>query len=355
MLEKNMSLSRKDKILKLIVEDFIKTAEPVGSNYLIKKYHLDVSSATIRNEMLSLEKEGLLEKTHTSSGRVPSTLGYRYYIENLRNSKVDEKIKNELNSVFVSTASIEDILKKSCEILSHMTNLASVVLGPSADQEKLVSVQLVPINQNTVTAIFITDKGYVENKTFQLANKVQVEDVKKCIEILNDRLKGTQISGLVDKLESIKPILSNYLTDYSYLYNALLKTFYEIASTRSEFYGKENLLKQPEFKDNADELIKIFSLFNNPDNFEKVINNSSNKLLINANEFSEEYGDVSVISKEIVANGNNVGKIAIIGPKRMDYANVLNSLDYVVDKIMERLSYEEISEEEKGGKKVGKQ
>lgn len=76
--------------------------------------------------------------------------------------------------------------------------------------------------------------------------------------------------------------------------------------------------------------------------------------MINANEFSEEYGDVSVISKEIVANGNNVGKIAIIGPKRMDYANVLNSLDYVVDKIMERLNYEEISEEEKGGKKVGK-
>ena len=164
-----MGLTRKQTLLKLIVEDFIKTAEPVGSNYLIQKYNLNISSATIRNEMNALEKEGLLEKTHTSSGRVPSNEGYKYYIENLRNSQIDENVKNEINTIFSKTASVDEVLKESCEILSHMTNLASVVLGPSADEERLVSIQLVPINSFTVTAIFVTDKGYVENKTFKYA------------------------------------------------------------------------------------------------------------------------------------------------------------------------------------------
>ena len=113
-----MGLTRKQTLLKLIVEDFIKTAEPVGSNYLIQKYNLNISSATIRNEMNALEKEGLLEKTHTSSGRVPSNEGYKYYIENLRNSQIDENVKNEINTIFSKTASVDEVLKESCEILS---------------------------------------------------------------------------------------------------------------------------------------------------------------------------------------------------------------------------------------------
>ncbi len=344
-----MTLTRKDKLLKLIVEDFIKTAEPVGSNYLIKKYNLPISSATIRNEMNALEKEGLLEKTHISSGRVPSAKGYEYYIEHLRNNKIDDKMKNELNKVFSNSVTVEELLKESCEILSHMTNLASVVLGPSADEEHLVSMQLIPISLNSVTAIFVTDRGYVENKTFTINSKYRVDDMKKCIEILNDRLRGTSINGLVDKLESIKPILSNYMSDYVYLYNALLKTFYDFASSRNgKIYGKENLLKQPEFRDNAHELKKLFDLFENPNDLEKIIDEAQTRLLVNVGDVEEKYNDVSVVSKDIAVDGEKIGKIAVIGPTRMDYSKVLNSLDYIVDKIMECLSNDNI-QEEKGG------
>ena len=220
-----MGLTRKQTLLKLIVEDFIKTAEPVGSNYLIQKYNLNISSATIRNEMNALEKEGLLEKTHTSSGRVPSNEGYKYYIENLRNSQIDENVKNEINTIFSKTASVDEVLKESCEILSHMTNLASVVLGPSADEERLVSIQLVPINSFTVTAIFVTDKGYVENKTFNLKGDLNIEDIKQCVSLLNERLKGTKVSLLVEKMSNIKPILSEYITNYNFIYDLLIKTF----------------------------------------------------------------------------------------------------------------------------------
>ena len=161
-----MSLTRKQEILKLIVEDFIRTAKPISSKYLIEKYGLRWSSATIRNDMQTLENEGLIEKTHTSSGRVPSANGYRYYVENLRNSSVDSKFKNELKNIFDSSKSIEDVLKESCAILSHMTNLTSVVLGPRADNERLIDIHLVPINDVTCTVLFVTDSGYVENKTF---------------------------------------------------------------------------------------------------------------------------------------------------------------------------------------------
>lgn len=345
-----MELTRKEKILKLIVEDFIKTAQPVGSNTLIEKHKLSISSATIRNEMNQLEKDGMLEKTHTSSGRVPSTKGYKYYIEHLRTTTIDEKIKNQLTDVFDTSSSVEEIMSKSCQILSHMTNLASAVLGPGANEEKLVSVQLVPLSDTVVTAIFVTDKGYVENKTFVMNGKAELNDVKKTIEILNDRLVGTKVSELVPKLEGIEPIISDYITDYTFIYNALLRTFYEFSSKRKEFYGKENLIHQPEFENNPNELKKIFGLFEGSDNLERLIDESNSNLLINCGEIDENFDDVSVVSKEIIANGENIGRIAVIGPTRMDYSKVLNNLDYVAQRIMEHLSYEDIQEEDNDGK-----
>ena len=344
-----MSLTRKDRILKLIVEDFIKTAQPVGSHYLLNKYNLNISSATIRNEMNQLEKDGLLEKTHTSSGRIPSTKGYKYYIENLRDNSVDEAIKHELKSIFASSSSVEDILSKSCEVLSNMTNLASAVLGPGATDERLVNVQIVPLNPKTCTAIFITDKVYVENKTFVLNEETSVQDMKKCMEILNSRLTGTKINELVDKLQVIKPVLSDYMTNYAYVYNVLLNTFYEFSKGRSEFYGKENLLRQPEFESDAGELRKLFELFENPDYIADMLEKSDSNLLIG--DFDNEYDDVSVISHTISVDGNNIGKIAIVGPRRMDYARVMNNLDYVAQQIIDHLSkrfvQEEVEEDEK--------
>ena len=115
-----MELDRKNRIFKLIVEDFIKTAVPVGSNYLISKYKLPYSSATVRNEMVDLENDGLIEKTHTSSGRVPSVLGYKYYVKYLKNDSVDSKLKYQLKVVFDNSKSVEEVLDESCKILSNM-------------------------------------------------------------------------------------------------------------------------------------------------------------------------------------------------------------------------------------------
>ena len=332
-----MSLTRKQQILKIIVEDFIRTAKPIGSKYLIEKYNLPYSSATIRNDMQALENEGLIEKTHISSGRVPSANGYKYYVNNLRTSTVDNKFKNELKTIFDSSKSVEDVLRESCAILSHMTNLTSVVLGPKADNERLINIHLVPINDITCTVLFVTDSGYVENKTFIISKKNKMQDIVKCLKLLDERLKGTRVKDLVGKLKEMKPILEGYMNDYSNLYNALLKLFYEFASNRSEVIGKSNLLKQPEFSGDAQEIQKILGLFDDPIKLEEIINQANEQLLIN--DSNDENSNVSIVSKEIVIPGeNSVGKIAVIGPKRMDYDKVINYLDYIVSEILAHMN-----------------
>ena len=160
-------MTRRDEILKLIVEHYIRTAEPVSSKTLQEEYGLEVSTATIRNDMNALEKDGLLEKNFASSGRVPSEQGYRYYVQNLRSGEVDGSAKRALQTILsTKTKSVEEVLRESCEILSSMTSLASVVLGKKAEEERLASMSVVPINGHSATAIFVTDRGYVENKTF---------------------------------------------------------------------------------------------------------------------------------------------------------------------------------------------
>ena len=175
-----MGLTRSDLILKYIVEYFIKNAEPVGSHTLIEEYQLPYSSATIRNEMSALEKMGYLEKPHTSAGRIPSSKGYEYYCEHLRDKDVDDQLRYSLQNVLSSKIqSIEEVIKQSCEIISHMTNLVSVVSRSDEELERLASVQLIPINENTITAIFVTDKGYVQNKTFILSENIKSDDIVK--------------------------------------------------------------------------------------------------------------------------------------------------------------------------------
>ena len=340
-----MELSRKNKIFKLIVEDFIKTAVPVGSKYLIEKYKLNYSSATIRNDMMSLEEEGLIEKTHTSSGRVPSAKGYRYYVENLKNDSVDSKLKNELKVVFENSKSVDEVVSESCEILSNMTNLVSVYLGPGANNERLISVQLIPISKTSATAIFVTDRGYVENKTFIFDKNINLEDLTKTIKLINDRLTGTLICELPEKLESLKPVLKDYVNDYSYIFNSIAKTFFEFAASRNEFYGGDNLMKQPEFKDDPKELKRIFELFSKPENLKDLLQKHDDDEAFVTEQGQANINELSVVTKEICIPNTDkqLGKIAIVGPKRMDYQKVLNALDYVVKEIMNYLSNSDIN------------
>ena len=183
-----MLTQRQIDIFKAIVDEFTRTAEPVGSKTLMSLLDFHCSSATIRNEMAVLEDVGLLEKTHTSSGRIPSRKGYRFYVEHLMEKELDNEVKHSLQQVFNERHySMDEIVRKSCDILSQMTHLTSVVLGPESKYQTLQHIQLVPISSRSAVAIFITDHGHTENKTFHFDTDVSVKDLKTCTDLLNDK------------------------------------------------------------------------------------------------------------------------------------------------------------------------
>lgn len=333
-------MTRRDEILKLIVEQFIKTAEPVGSKNLQEAYHLDVSSATIRNEMNALEQDGYLEKTHTSSGRIPSERGYQYYAERIRETSVDEGTKNALANVLSEKSkSVEEVMKESCEILSHMTNLASVVLGPSVNEEKLVSVQIIPLGQNTATAVFVTDKGYVENKTFLIDPNLQTEEVVKTVKLLNDRLQGTPISEVVSKMEAMKPALTDYVVGQEIIYDAILEAFAKFATDRLALYGKDALYNQPEYANDAEKLRQLLGILDDPESLKKALSGSAkaNKEGVNIHIGTAKEGleDLAVVSASVSLPGDPNCCLTVLGPSRMDYEKVVSTLRYFAEALDE--------------------
>lgn len=329
-----MKLERKEEILKAIVEEFIRTAQPVGSETLLKKYQLKCSSATIRNAMAALEKEGYLEKTHVSSGRVPSSKGYQYYLEKLDNSSmmttIDMEFQREFQRILNNKSkSVEDVLSQSCEILSEMTKMATVVLGPRANDEKLVSVQLLKLSNNSAMGIFITDSGYVEKKTFVIDDKNSgaYETLKNAVSLLNDRLSGTPISELEDKARLLKPIaISLFGKEGDLVIQAFMETLLSFTKKRYQVYGQKNLLNMPEFSNDINSFLSAVETLEDPSKLEKNLSENDNLGFCNVGFTNENKGDFAIISKAV----NGKDQIAVVGPKRMDYKRILSALEYVV-------------------------
>lgn len=340
--------NRRDYILKLIVEYFVKTAQPVGSKTLIEVYKLEISSATIRNEMQSLENDGFLEKTHTSSGRVPSSKGYEYYIENLRDKTKNSDIKYQLQTILNErTQTIEEMIHESCEILSEMTNLVSVVLGNSADEECLASLQLIPIGKNSATVVFVTSKGAVESRTFFFKEETRIEDLSKCIDLLNKRLVGTQVSMLVKKMTALEPIIHDFIIDSDSIYQSILKTMGNLANDKVVLYGKDKLFNQPEFVNNPERIKLLIDLFDSEDfakDMNSKIKNLGNGVTVKVGG-TDENDDLSIVSAKIVIPGFGENVISLVGPKRMNYEKACEAIEALVNELNEK--FENINKETK--------
>lgn len=321
-----MLTSRQEKILSLIVSEYVKLVKPVSSNLICKA--LKCSSATIRNEMMILEELGLLEKTHISSGRIPSEKGYRYYVDNLMELKQisgEDLVKFQI-VMNNSQLNLNDYLKKSLEIISELTNYTSVVLGSKSSDNRLKQVEIVPLEESKVLAIVITDKGHIEHKNIELED-VSIEEIKKTVELINNLLVGTPIDEISSKLEfEVKPIIGQYVKQHEAVYNAFYNVFNDFANKNVSFAGKSNILKQPEFN-NIDKVKDIVSALDEK-NIVNTIEENNNDINIYIGSESHLNDDVTVIKTKYNANGEE-GTIAIIGPKRMEYDRVIPLLNYI--------------------------
>ena len=330
-----MLTPRQDTILKAIVEEFIRTAEPVGSKLLVEKYNLNYSSATIRNEMNYLESVELLEKTHTSSGRVPSTKGYRYYVEHLMEPVEQAEDRYQMQVQLDNSVPVEDIIQRSCEILSNMTNLTSVVLGPDANRQTLAHIRLFPLDSNTAVAVFITDQGHTENKTFRFEDQISLEDIQTCTNILNDRLVGTPISDIVEKMNELKPILAHSVKRHEALFNAFMQAFVKFASENVYYSGASNMLYQPEFAD-IEKMRNIMKMLEDSKLWRSLDSNDSLRLTsVNEKNQLIWFDDMAVVSSKF-RMGDEEGKLMIVGPSRMDYNRIVSVLDFAAEFIEEQ-------------------
>jgi len=334
-----MLTGRMVEILKAIVDEFVSTAEPVGSKTLVEKYGLPYSSATIRNDMATLEQLGYLEKPHTSAGRIPSNKGYQYYCEHLLKKDVDEEVKYALANIFDKrSANIEDAIKESCKIVSEMTNLASGMLGPDAKNQTLEHIKVFQIDPKTAVCVFITNTGHTENKTFNFQDEVTIEDIETCTDILNDRLKGTPIHDLVDKLDSLKPILTKSVQRFEMLYNAFAGAFVKFASETLYFDGKSNMMYQPEYAD-IEKLKEMTKFFDDSKLFRSLVDKqTSDGSVVAITPKGTELvwkDDVAIVSSEIKISDNpkDNARLMVVGPRRMEYNRVVNLLDFICKEI----------------------
>lgn len=325
-----MLTDRQLLILQVIIEDFIQSAQPIGSRSLSKKEEITFSSATIRNEMSDLEDLGFIEKTHTSSGRVPSEKGYRYYVDHLLSPQ--DLQKNEiklLKSLYAERIyELEKVVQKSASILSELTNYTAIVLGPKVKDHKLKKIEIVPLNLETAIAIIITDTGHVENHLITLPSSVDISEIEKMVNILNDRLTGVSIADLKNKIyKEVAVLLKQHLYNYEALVAAITESFTTTKPAKLFFGGKINMLRQPEFHD-VHKVHSLLSMIEQEQGFYELMKQNSNGITVKIGRENQlsALEDCSLITATYSVGVEQVGTLAILGPTRMEYSRVISLL-----------------------------
>jgi len=326
---------RQEMILKLIVDEYVKAAEPIGSKTLSEM--LNVSSATIRNEMGVLEDLGYIEKTHTSSGRVPSEKGYRYYIETIVKN-LDEETDGffEFEELFSNKETERDVLiKEAIDLLSQATNCTAISLGPNAYHSKVKKVQLVPITSHQALILVITNFGYVESKQITIQEDIDTEELMKVIDLINEMLVDTPISKVSEKLHyeiqhsHIKELLKYRDT----IVDSFIEAFSKFAQTKYYLTGQSNMLYQPEFND-IQKLREFISTIENNEIF-KIVEADSEGISVKIGTENKvtSMQDCTVISSTYDTVDGEKGTISLVGPTRMDYRRVIPLMKYLAKHI----------------------
>ena len=304
--------NRQSELLTKIIELNIKIADPIGSKTLISSYRLNISSATVRNEMVVLEKEGFLEKAHTSSGRIPSKKGYEFYAKKTLPSK-NNILEQKLKDIFAHRrASIDFTLDEAAHAISDIVGL-TLVTTDNKNEELMKSIQLTPINDKMATIVIVTSTGRVESKIIQLSGVVKINDVRIAIRLFKERLIDTKLKELAQKVETLAPILSTSIKNYESLIQQFVRRVFDFHEKISnKVYGNTNIIKSDIKREDLAKLIEMMqnkSIFSSIEG--KLDEDEKIKIDIRPN-------NTSIMSTRI-SHHNKTTEISIVGSNRMNY------------------------------------
>lgn len=338
-----MITERQKNILRLIIQEYTNTGLPVGSKKLMEE-GIKSSSATIRNDMKTLEEHGLLLKTHSSSGRIPSMDGYRYYVDHLlRPAEVErdelETIRHSFGKEFHE---INDIIEQSAEILSNLTSYTAFSLGPEVKERRLTGFRIVPLNDRQIIAVIVTDKGNVESQVFAIPASVSSQDLEKMTQIINDKLVGQPLLTVYHRLRTEIPmILHRYFQTpdgMMNLFDAMLGHAFEEKVFVS---GRMNVLDFG-VKQDIDQLKSVYSFMQNTDAITHLLTaddekNSSIAIRIGSEIGNDLLDNMSMITATYEVAGHGKGTIALLGPTSMPYSKMFGLVDVFRDELASKL------------------
>lgn len=332
---------RKIKILEAIINDYISTGEPVGSRTIAKKYNLGVGSATIRNEMADLEDMGYLEQPHTSAGRVPSSKGYRLYVDSLMERPLlstEEQLRIKECIIDSAMLEVSKIVKHASTLLSELTNLTCVVQTPSMKKSSIKSIKFMKVDEDNLITVIVTDSGVIKNHVIRVKNMPTDEVIEKINYICTSRLMNLTIEDI--NLEVINNLKTD-LRGFDDIFNAILPALYE--SLREEvasqifMEGTTNILNYPEYND-IEKAREILSLLYNKDCVVELIEPQGDiTIKIGEENYLPEAKECSVISAEYSIGDKAIGTIGLIGPRRINYSKVIAIMAQVMKELNETL------------------
>lgn len=337
---------RKIKILQAIIDDYIQTAEPVGSRTIAKKYDLGISSATIRNEMSDLEDLGFIVQPHLSAGRIPSDKGYRLYVDKLMQYKQLEDYKIKMLEEIIENGinKIDYLMAETAKALSILTNYTSIVCKPNASRTKIKHVQLVPLDENSIIFVSATDTNVVQHHILKVLSVPDENVLMKLSGVLNQNLVGL---SLEDITLPIINRLKQQMGNYNEILNPILDSITEAVSKADDMEiklsGTKNILEFPEFNDISKAKI-LFKTLEEKDTLNEIVNKEGiGKIQISIGDENsiDEIKECSIIKTTYAIGDKEIGTIGILGPTRMDYAQVVSILTYIsknIDEVLKRIA-----------------
>lgn len=327
---------RKKLILQAIVEDYIASAEPVGSRNIAKNHDLGLSAATIRNEMADLEEMGFLDKPHTSAGRVPSQMGYRFYVDSLMHhySATVEEIENLNRALQQKYMNLSSVVTRVSDTISKITKCPTVMTVPTLSGARVLSVRMLLIEKKQALIVVVLDGGSVRNKKVRVDGDITYKEIDAISDFLNSQLAGLSAAE-IDETRIV--LIYGAMGQYRSFLKVVLEFVLEcLRQDASEVYigGAVNILNHPEFCD-IDRAREFLRFIDNRENATKVLSLSNSeqgdgiRVVIGSETGLEEMRDTSIVLMNYHAGNRMKGKIGVIGPTRMDYARIVSSLETI--------------------------